>query len=339
MGFRAKNALPRLSPALAGVVLSCLATATLVAQRGQPIEFSSPQSGTVATNLNQLRSKQSGFKQLEEDMSRPFESLSPNNSLGPIIGIPYRPPPRQRIPTRQEKERDDERKNWAFRDLDDMTKGPSAEKIFGLKEYEKNGEEKKPRSAAEKYYQKLDRKRGDAEEGTDNVGVNEDKNSFSSTRSTDRLDLLDGRADQSDQLLRGIQNSVLDTKLGDRAGSLSGSPFSDFVKAGDFQPDRDTARDARVDTFRKMVDPVFASPPASLSSFNQPGDSGRPSLSPASGLGSFSIPTPRDFSSPSLGSLQDVNPRSLQPSWTPALQPASPLKAQPTTLTIPKRKF
>jgi len=76
-----------------------------------------------------------------------------------------------------------------------------------------------------------------------------------------------------------------------------------------------------------------------------------PSLTPANGLESYSSPTRRDSSisalgglnpgAPSpLGALQDVNIRALgQSSWTPPVQPLPLLKAQPATLTIPKRKF
>jgi len=88
-----------------------------------------------------LRSK--GQKQLEEDLSRPFESLNPDNSLGPIIAPTHRPPVRLKIQTKQEKEREDAQKNWIFMNTDDLSKGPSPEKIFGLREYDKNGEEKK----------------------------------------------------------------------------------------------------------------------------------------------------------------------------------------------------
>jgi hypothetical protein len=335
MGFRATNALQRLYAALLGIVLSCLATGTTFAQRGQPIEFSSPQSGVMVSNLNQLRAKQSGQKQLEEDLSRPFESFNPDNSLGPVFTAPYRPPTRPRIPTKQEKERDDLRKNWVFMNPDDLSKGPSPEKIFGLKDYDKNGEEKKSLTAAEKYFQNLERKRGAANDGTDDPGINEDKNAFSSFRSTDRLDTLGENADKPDQLLRGILNSDLDSKLGDGSTTFSGSPFSDQVKAGGFQTDRDSTREVRMKEFNQLMEST-ATPSITA-----------PSLTPA-----YSDPTRRDLAisalgglnpgAPStLGVLQDANTRTLGlPSWTPPVQPSPLLKAQKQqNFTFPTRPF
>jgi len=351
MGFGATNALLRLYPALAGIALSCLATGTAFAQRGQLIEFSSPQSGVMVSNLNQLGTKQFGLKQLEEDQSRPFESLNPDNSLGAVVAAPYRPPPRPRIPNKRDKEREDLRKNWVFVNPDDLTKGPSPEKIFGLKEYDKNGEEKKTLSAVEKYYQNLNRKRGDANEGTDDPGVNRDKDAVSFLRSTDRRDTLGGNADEPDQLLRGILNSDLDSKLGDRLTTLNVLPFSGPVNIDGFQTDRLSPQQARWEEFKQLVDPGSASTTGALNPFYQQTDPTRSSLNPAKGLEAFTIPTRRDTLNPLSDGLnrstvfqpailQDMNARALgQPSLTPVLQPTPPPKPPPAALTFPSRKF
>src|SRR5690349_16257022 len=149
MSCIAKQSCRGIHAMVVGLTLCCLAADTALAERGSPIQFSSPQNGMVISNLNEVRPKPSGVKQLEEDLARPFESLNPGSSLGPVITTPYRPPPRPAVRSKRTKEREEMLKNWVFMNPDDLTKGPTPEEIFSLKEYEKNGQEKKPVSAFE----------------------------------------------------------------------------------------------------------------------------------------------------------------------------------------------
>lgn len=365
MSHRATKSCRGFYPALVAIAACCLAAGTTFAQRSQPIQFSSPESGVVVSNLNQLGPKQSGLKQLEEDLSKSFESLNPDSSLGAVIAAPSRPmprpPSRQSILSKGAKEWEDYKKNWGFMDPGELTKEPSLEKMFGLKEYDKNGQEKKPVSALEKYNQKLDRKDGgDAKEKTDEFGVDKDKDAFRDNdalgpfRSKDRLDTSISGGNNSEQLLKGLFSSDLDSKLEDGSTTFNGLPFSTLVKIDGFQAGRDTARDARMEEFKQLLAPRSAAalPTGSFDPFNQQTDPIGSSVNPAKILEPFTSPTRRDplnqlQNGLNLGTvvapitIQDFNSKVLgQPSLAPAFQPPPPKpQPPPQNFGFPTRKF
>jgi hypothetical protein len=364
MRFRATTAFLKLYLVVAGLALSCLATGTTFAQRGQKIEFSSPQSGVVVSNLNHLGTKQPGLKQLEEDLSRPFESLNPDSSLGPVIVAPSRPPPLQpTIQSKREKEREKEledlRKNWAFVNPDEVTKGPTPERVFGVKEYEKNGEEKKSLSVLEKYFQNSAPKPGGEDEQVDNSFGKKENDGLDPLRSTDRWETLDGSAHKSGQSLKGLFGSNLDGRTAPRSATLSGLPNPELMNVGGLQNSRPTPEQERMDALRdqykQLLGPRSALPAtgSSLYPLNPQVDPARALPNPAKSLDPFSSPTKQDPLNPFQNAInpttafqppifQDMNSRAFgQPGLPSSLLPTPPPKAQPppANFSFPTRKF
>src|SRR6266404_8834990 len=68
-------------------------------QRGRPIEFSDRKSNEVTTNLNQMGSRRDGLRQLEDDLGKPFQTLSPKSSLDGIFTPPIRQSAAPNVPS------------------------------------------------------------------------------------------------------------------------------------------------------------------------------------------------------------------------------------------------
>ncbi|MBI3851959.1 MAG: hypothetical protein HY298_17010 [Verrucomicrobia bacterium] len=355
MCYSAKQSSPRIHLMGVGVALGCLAAATVLAQRGQPIEFSAPQDVTVSSNLNQLRPQPANLRQLEEETSKPFESLNPDSSLGPVITTPFRPPPRPAVRSKRAKDREELLKNWVFMNPDDLTKGPTPEEIFKVKEYEKNGQEKKPLSAFERYNQNPDRTQGgDKKKDKGDSVADKEKDKFNSSRSHDRPETLQGDLNNPEKLSQGFLPSDLSDKTEIPSTTLTGTPFPSLLKDS-FQTSRDTAREARMEEFKQLLEPHTVSSPilGSLDPLNQQVDAARALPNPARSLEGLTAPTQQDPFNPiqsgfnpstvfQPGLLQDFSARPFgQSSLTPALQPSPTPKVQPPqpNFTFPTRKF
>src|SRR5712672_4641929 len=82
---------------------------------GRPIEFSDPKSTDIATNLNQLNSRRSGLRDLEDDLKSFQQSLFLRGSLDGVGAPQMHPIPTPTIRIKQVKELLERNKNWAFR--------------------------------------------------------------------------------------------------------------------------------------------------------------------------------------------------------------------------------
>jgi len=260
---------------------------------------------------------------------------------------------------KREKELEDMRKNWVFVNPDESTKGPTPEEIFGLKEYEENGEEKKPMSVLEKFYQKPDRKRSGADEPTDAAFGNRENEDLNSLRPTDRWDSLGGGVRKPSPTLKGLFGSDPDGQTVPRTSTLNGLPIPDWMKVGGFQNSRTTPEqarmDARMEEYKQFLGPRSTLPAnsGSLETLNPKTDTTDSSLNPLKSLEPFSSPAKQDPLGPfqnavnpvtafQPSNLQDVNARAFgQPGPATPLSPASTPKAQPpaTPFTFPTRKF
>jgi hypothetical protein len=131
-------------------------------QQGEKIQFSDvpTPSPVVVSNLNKLAPSEGSFKQVKEDLFRPFGSLDPRNSLidnalNPPLPVPQRPV--QAPMSKRTLEMLDKRRNWAFTSYEELY-APQDEverRMFGIKEYGADGLEKKSVSAVDKYYDSL----------------------------------------------------------------------------------------------------------------------------------------------------------------------------------------
>ncbi len=131
-------------------------------QQGEKLQISEvpTPSPVVVSNLNKLATGESGFKQVKEDLFRPFSSLDPRNSLiDNAMGAPL-PMPQRPTMSKRGLELLDKRRNWAFTSYEELfaPQDDVEKKMFGIKEYGADGREKKSMSVVDRYYDSLDNK-------------------------------------------------------------------------------------------------------------------------------------------------------------------------------------
>ncbi|MDB6122992.1 MAG: hypothetical protein JWQ71_1985 [Pedosphaera sp.] len=161
--------------AIAGA--SLISNSALAGGKREKIEFSEPstKSPVVTSNLDRINISPSNIKPVPENFFKQFESL---NSAGPTPIIPFRqsqPPPL----SKHAKELLDQRRNWAFTDLKDLSPGQNLEESFGIKEYGPDGNEKKAQSAIDKYYESLGQKQNSTQNSSLANGLDSTRNSGS----------------------------------------------------------------------------------------------------------------------------------------------------------------
>jgi len=324
-------------------------------QRGRPIEFSEPRSDEVMTNLHQLTIKKDGLKEMEEGLYRPLPSSTSQSSLdGVAAPLPSGPAPTV-IQSQRVKELLERRKNWVFMRPEDLLAEPTLGETLQAPEYGKDGREKQPVKALERYYERLATKRPAANR-PDQV---KDDELFGSVKKSSSSDEAAARDDS--ELPSGLKESAqalkklfgLDTggDLSARGGARSG--FSDPFGLGDntLSKEQVLEHNKLMDEHHSIVDPSWH-PPAVANSVNPPFGlpaAAQPMRSPAAGLLSSPSPAPHtgldaqmDVLNPMLGpaGLPDVNARALgQTRPALALPNVEATKVVAPTFTAPRRAF
>src|SRR5258708_2127717 len=132
-------------------------------ESGAPI-MTSNLTATLNPGLNRLNPTLSGFKQVEEDLFGPLKSsMHQAGSTEGVMSVPLLGPQQQQprpVLSKHSKELLEQRRNWAFTDLNDLYPEPSMEEALGVKQLGDDGKEKKPLSAIEKYYERQNQKTG-----------------------------------------------------------------------------------------------------------------------------------------------------------------------------------
>jgi hypothetical protein len=324
-------------------------------QRGRSIEFSEPRSDEVMTNLHQLTIKKDGLKEMEEGLYRPLPSSTSQSSLdGVAAPLPSGPAPTV-IQSQRVKELLERRKNWIFMRPEDLLAEPTLGEILRAPEYGKDGREKQPSSALERYFERFATKRPatdrpDQLKDADLLGPVKKSSSGGETAAQDDSDLPSGLK-ESAQALKKMFEADTAGGLSTRGGTASRS--SDPFGLGDntLSKEQVLEHNKLMDQFNSTLDPSWHRPTAA-NPFNQPfglPEAGQPKKSLAAGLASSPGPAPhtgldaqRDVLNPMLGpaGLPDVNARALGQT-RPALAPPSveaPKVATPT-FTAPRRAF
>jgi hypothetical protein len=322
---------------------------------GRRIEFSSPRSDEVTTNLNQLRSKKDGLKQLEEDLYRPLQGFSPKSSLdGVVAPMPYRPAAPV-IQSKRVKDLLERRKNWIFMRPEDLVAEPTVEDILKAPDYGMDGREKADPRSMEQYYRRSTSKRPAA----NRLGQLKDDELFGSVKKSNSGDEVGEKDDSS--LPYGLKESAQALRSmfePDKAGDLSAqggtrSSFSDPFGLGENPQSKERMLEHKkfMDGFRSQMDPGWQ-PPARASSFDPVvgfAVAPQPMSSPAAGLSGSASPAPHhgleaqnDVLHPMLGpaGLPDVNARALGQLRPELALPKveAPKKFAPT-FTAPRRAF
>jgi hypothetical protein len=345
--------------ALAIVVMSGLWVGVAHAggkERGKSIEFSSPRSDEVTTNLHQLTSKKDSLKELEEDLYKSLRTFSSKSSLDGVAAEPAPTPSGPVIPNKRVKELLERRKNWAFVNPKDLMNGPTAEDILKLPEYGPDGQEKKNQSLMGQYYEQLGAKRG-SDPGS---SQRKDESTYGSPQKSNQRDGSGTREElnlpagirESEQALKKLLES--DSGAGVPALSPRRSSFSDIFGLSEptSSREKDLEHKRLMDEFRRVLDTGGQTAPNASSAkfFGNNPEAVRGAAQPASGLGAWTLSKREGFDA-QLGTINpvltpsgppDVNAQALgQSSLTPAVPKTDSVKRAPPTanFTSPRRAF
>ena len=120
----------------AGIIVSA------PAQGGRPIQFSEPRSDKVNTNLARLNQGLSRLDRLESELSRPFDFITPGNSMqGGFITAPLpTPPPAVNNP--RVKELIDRKRDLPFMTQEEVFRVESPEDKFKAPELTQDGRDR-----------------------------------------------------------------------------------------------------------------------------------------------------------------------------------------------------
>lgn len=231
------------------LVLIALAALGLTSAQADPasgkIEFSAPSNPTVASNLNRLDPRQNTFKQVQDDLFKPFSFSIPDDTSHQSL-----PPPPQMAPSMPDKRTQDlieKRKNWAFADWNDLFPDSSMDELS-------NGgsDSKKPASLIERYYQSLNQKQSSA---TNRLNNNTDRimHALSGTNTFDPKGEEFTPEGQFNKIMKRILNLTPDGK--DK--SVVDFKHSNFPELTG-QQIQDQKR--RYEEFQQLLDPHRADP-------------------------------------------------------------------------------
>lgn len=307
------------------------------------------------TNLHQLTIKKDGLKEMEEGVYRPLPSSTSQSSLdGVAAPLPSSPAPTV-IQSQRVKELLERRKNWVFMRPEDLLAEPTLGETLRVPEYGKDGREKQPVPALERYFERLATKRPAADrpdqlKDADLLGPVKKSSSGDETAAQDDSDLPSGLKESAQALKKMFEP---DTGGGLSARGGTPSRFSDPFGLGDSTLSKEQVLEHNklMDQYNLVLDPSWHRATAA-NPFNQPfglPEAGQLKKSPAASLASSPSPAPHtgldaqmDVRNPMLGpaGLPDVNARALgQTRPALALPSAEAPKVVAPAFTAPRRAF
>lgn len=123
--------------------------------KSQPL--SDALSSSPPTNSQSFKPSQNGLKQLEQDLFKPFETISPKGSLDGAFVQPM-PPTRAAQPAQQNKRTKDSvdrRRDWVFETPDELLAVPSTDDLVTGRDGQKNTDDKSNLTPLERFYERL----------------------------------------------------------------------------------------------------------------------------------------------------------------------------------------
>lgn len=139
---------------MAGLV--CLAAVCICRagdEEGRLIEVVPAHSALINTNVNGSSGESRG--DLDKLLRGTTRSFDPLDNAEEGRAAPYKPPQARPL-TPREQEWLERRKDWVFMTPEELISEKGADELLGIKDYDKNGDEKKPAGTAlERYYQHL----------------------------------------------------------------------------------------------------------------------------------------------------------------------------------------
>jgi hypothetical protein len=238
-------------------LLTCLAlsgaTGMAWAQAGRPIQFSEPRSERVNTNLNRLGQGLSGLDRLESDLNKPFQFMTPGDSMkGRFLNAPLPVPPPV-VNSSRVKELIDRKRDYPFMTSEELFQVQDPAERFKAPELTSDGRDRKSLRPMER-------------------ALLDEANATSVTipSPTDRLNRMPGNPySQMGQTMPGTANGNLgnlDRELKNLLGfeSNSGSdnaakrPAEDFFSYGESSlptaSRRTPSQIQRIEEFKKLYD-------------------------------------------------------------------------------------
>ena len=306
---------------------------------GDKIQFSEPANPTVASNLNRLDPRQSTFKQVEEDLFKPFKLGDPESAAERSTPFPTPPQMAPVAPDKRTQDLIERRKNWAFANWNDLYPDSSLEESAndGL-----DGQGKKTVSLIERYYESLNLKDSPATNRLN--AARRFSQDFAGTNTFDPS----GESFTTE----GQFNKIMKHILNPRSADGTDKSVVDFEHAAFRPPTAEEMQEQkkRIEDFQRLLDPHRAAMPADQFGFGAqaqtPGgsptnqfNSTSPHRSPINPSMGVADPTANAFYShvyddPTALALGQTN-NLLTPRPTPPPTMA-PLQ---TSDSFPKRKF
>jgi len=340
--------------------------------RGREIQFSEPRSQVATTNLEQIVSEKRTLRSLEKDLKQPFEFFGPSSdSLSRIVTprMPVIVPPSPK--SKRVKEQLEKRDEWMFLGPEDYEPGGlTAEDMLNVPEYGPDGELKKPRTALERYYDRMEKARATATNqagGSGISGLGGKDQEFGVDESKSSLfggdkNVLSSGLSTMEQTLKSLSNDDDEGATKPETSAPKGfAEFFGFGKAQSLTELQEASRvhQARLEQFKQLLETRSMPTPDPGGSAANTFSSVQPSVAPLTSPGVLDpFPTSgthmtvnRPAPSPSslsplpglsgLSSLPGVSSPVGTPSWQspPPAPPAPRATFQPSTFSLPQRKF
>lgn len=348
----------------AGLILLLLGGGSLpigaqgVPGRGRPIEFSDPRVQVVTSNLNSAAiSRKGSLRVLDDQFKASFNLLDPSDPLGvPRLSTPLlRPPTLTPEAAKQllEKKREDEQ--WIFGAPEEMeARRLSAERLFGVTEFDEDGREATSKSPLERYWERRD---------TENAGATNRLGSDSANQKTDQeikeqasvmfgISNLqtDGSSETKGPVVRSVLAPAYTSPFAPDVSPLRGASDLFSAPTPAINLPKNDAATGRMNEFKQLIDTRPAgsglagglgAPPTSA--FTRPSSVSDYGTAPAVSWRSPSVPSASSFNS--LPSSSFSRPPSatpvagINPTPTPAVQPVRTVSPPANGFQLPKRTF
>jgi len=124
---------------------------------GKKIQFSDPDGGAESNLFRANPEQSSTFKQIKDDIFRPLQGFTPENPLDPVTALPPPPNPGPQPVSKHTRQLLEQRKNWAFMNMEDMAGNSTAEEMIGVNQVGPDGREKPNVNPIDKFYLDLDK--------------------------------------------------------------------------------------------------------------------------------------------------------------------------------------
>jgi len=313
-------------------------------RRAQPIIFAEPRSTTATSNFNEIATQMPVFQTPGKELKKPSDIFD----SGEGFTTPSMPQlPRPKVSSKRLKEFLDKGNNRGLQTPEELATEMTAEAIFKIPEFDRDGQDKKKKTWMERGYDRLEREHlgtTNQMKGEDLLGQKEEhegrdeRTPLGTEKPSDMTGQI--KALTWKPLLGEDSSSALNPDL-NKSGSLSdGFGFAN-VEAPVESPEAARARETRWQNYRQLLDSGALSPPVPASpalNFFKNAPAPTHDLSPSQGLDAFPGTSPRiswptaPVSAPLGFPGSFGNSQSLTPPPPRTLPPAP-------TFELPKRKF